>query len=66
MQAQLVLLRIDRDRALAQFIRRPHHTDRYLATVGDKDLVEHVFPPISAQHASYAAMQRKCAIRNGP
>ncbi len=40
-QAQLVLLGIDRHRLLAQLVRRPHHADRNLATVRNQDLAEH-------------------------
>jgi hypothetical protein len=37
---QLVLLGVDRDRALAQLVGRAHDADRDLAAVGDEDLLE--------------------------
>ena len=43
-QAQLVFLGLDRDRLLAQLVRSPHHPDRNLATVRNKNLSEHAEP----------------------
>jgi hypothetical protein len=39
-QAQLVLLGEDGDRALAQLVRRAHHANGDLAAIGDQDLAE--------------------------
>jgi hypothetical protein len=39
-QAQLVLFGEHRDRALAQFVGRPHDADRDLAPIGDQDFLE--------------------------
>ncbi len=45
-QAELVLFGIDRDRALAHLVGRPHDPDRDLAPVGDEDLLEVGHPNI--------------------
>jgi hypothetical protein len=39
-EAQLVLLGVDRDRPLAQLVGRAHDADRDFAAVGDEDLLE--------------------------
>jgi hypothetical protein len=64
-KAQLVFLGIDRDGLLAHLIGRPHHADRDLAAVGDKDLLEfgHGGSPQGAQDACTLGVLR-CSARD--
>ena len=62
-QAELVFLGIDRNRALAELVRRAHDTDRDLAPVGDQDLLEfgHEHSPLFWMART---LGRKCCAAN--
>src|SRR5690606_28393521 len=63
-ERELVLLRVDGDRALPEFVCRPHHANRDLAAIGDQDLVETLHGEGSRIHAAGTLLRAAaCAMR---